>query len=110
MKLFKALDRKQIYEYQQWARANYKHLEPIDGGWHAEVQAECVRMNVEHTGYRRIPEPNEATMDGILNWLGSYQRAEEVLKEMQWSQLNRCWFVTRHNTVVGIEEDGYVHS
>jgi hypothetical protein len=43
--LFKRLTLAEETEMRQWARENYKRLDPIDGVWHPVVQAECVKMN-----------------------------------------------------------------
>jgi hypothetical protein len=46
MKMFKqVVDGKDSDIMRQWARDNYKPLEPIEGTWHPIVQHECVKMN-----------------------------------------------------------------
>ena len=47
MRLFRDLDEDEVEVFKQWARDNYKVLDPIKGVWHPVVQAECVQMNIE---------------------------------------------------------------
>ena len=49
MNLFRNLDETEEKEFRQWARDNYKRMEPISGVWHPVVQDECAKMNAELT-------------------------------------------------------------
>ena len=43
--LFKKLEKAEDLEFRQWARDNYKPLDPIKGVWHPVIQDECKMMN-----------------------------------------------------------------
>ena len=43
--LFKKLENAEDLEFRQWARENYKPLDPIKGVWHPVIQDECKMMN-----------------------------------------------------------------
>ena len=43
--LFKKLENTEDLEFRQWARENYKPLDPIKGVWHPVIQDECKMMN-----------------------------------------------------------------
>ena len=43
--LFRKLEYGEDLEYRQWARENYKPLDPIKGVWHPVIQDECKMMN-----------------------------------------------------------------
>ena len=45
MKLLRDLTTKEIIDFQQWARDNYKPFTSINGMWHPVVQQECVQIN-----------------------------------------------------------------
>ena len=47
--LFKQLTASDVEAYRAWARENYKPLSEIKGIWHPVVQAECVKINEEHS-------------------------------------------------------------
>ena len=47
--MFRKLESNEEQEFRQWARENYKRLEPIPGIWHPVIQAECAKMNAELT-------------------------------------------------------------
>lgn len=51
--MFKQLTAEEEGPYRQWARDNYKRLQPILGIWHPAVQEECTRMNAELTAAER---------------------------------------------------------
>ena len=42
---WKSLTEEEEEVYRQWARDNYKPMEPINGVWHPVVQEECVHIN-----------------------------------------------------------------
>ena len=44
-KIFRDLSQQEEQEFRQWARNNYKTLEPIEGIWHPVIQDECRKMN-----------------------------------------------------------------
>ena len=45
MSLFRKLLPEEEKRFRQWARENYRPLDPINGVWHPVVQDECRRMN-----------------------------------------------------------------
>ena len=47
MKLFKDLTDKEMTEFKDWARKNYKPFTEIKGVWHPIIQEECRKMNIE---------------------------------------------------------------
>ena len=53
MTLFKHLTAAEEQSFRNWARANYRPFEPINGVWHPVTQDECVKMNAE-TGYAPV--------------------------------------------------------
>tara|TARA_R100000808_G_scaffold410_3_gene2184 strand:+ start:1781 stop:1954 length:174 start_codon:yes stop_codon:yes gene_type:complete len=46
--LFRHLNASEEKEFRQWAKDNYKPLDPIKGVWHPIVQDECKLMNEQH--------------------------------------------------------------
>ena len=46
--LFRHLNAVEEKEFRQWAKDNYKPLDPIKGVWHPIVQDECKLMNEQH--------------------------------------------------------------
>ena len=46
--LFRHLNVSEEKEFRQWAKDNYKPLDPIKGVWHPIVQDECKLMNEQH--------------------------------------------------------------
>ena len=47
MKLFKDLTDKEVAEFKDWARKQYKPFTEIKGIWHPVIQEECANMNTE---------------------------------------------------------------
>jgi len=47
MKLFKDLTDKEMTEFKDWARKNYKPFTEIKGVWHPIIQKECAAINSE---------------------------------------------------------------
>ena len=45
MKLFKDLTAKEMTEFKDWARKNYKPFTEIKGVWHPVIQEECAKIN-----------------------------------------------------------------
>ena len=45
MKLFRDLNAKEVYEFKQWARDNYKPFTEISSVWHPIVREECELIN-----------------------------------------------------------------
>ena len=43
--LFRHLNAVEEKEFRQWAKDNYKPLDPIKGIWHPIIQDECKLMN-----------------------------------------------------------------
>jgi hypothetical protein len=45
MKLFKDLTDKEVAEFKDWARKQYKPFTEIKGIWHPVIQEECAKIN-----------------------------------------------------------------
>ena len=42
---FRKLNKEEEQEFRQWARDNYRPLDPIEKIWHPVVQDECLKIN-----------------------------------------------------------------
>ena len=36
--------------------------------------------------------------------------SEEIIKQLRYDSINRCYFFSRWGMYIGVESDGYIHS
>ena len=67
-------------EYRQWARDNYKPLDPMKGSWHPVIQDECAKMNAKYTVNKRSVQQEDLDAEALDQIEGS----DEFLSD--WNQ------------------------